>query len=183
MPVPGAPPLPDGFETSRLILRPIAPEDADPIFDLYAQDAEVTRYLTWRPHERREDTAAYIAACIASNPMISRTYVLTNRRDEAVVGGFDLRQPAPNRLEFGFVLARHWWGLGLMTEALTEVVSWALRQPLVHRIGSVCDTENIASARVMEKAGMVREGSPRRWLVHPNLSDEPRDCFSYAIVK
>lgn len=56
----------------------------------------------------------------------------------------------------------------------------ALRQPAVFRIGAVCDVDNIGSARVMEKAGLVREGVLRRWLVHPNISDEPRDCFSYA---
>ncbi len=51
----GARMLPDGFRTDRLVLRPIAPEDAGPIFDAYAQDAEVTRFLTWRPHRSRGD--------------------------------------------------------------------------------------------------------------------------------
>jgi [ribosomal protein S5]-alanine N-acetyltransferase len=70
-----------------------------------------------------------------------------------------------------------------MTEALSEVVHWALHQPAVFRIGGVCDVANIGSARVMEKAGLVREGLLRRWLGHPNISDEPRDRFSYARVR
>ena len=70
-----------------------------------------------------------------------------------------------------------------MTEVLTEVVSWAMRQPSIFRIGALCDVENIGSARVMEKAGLVREGILRRWLMHPNVSDEPRDCLSYARVR
>jgi ribosomal-protein-alanine N-acetyltransferase len=70
-----------------------------------------------------------------------------------------------------------------MTEVLAEVVTWALKQPSVFRISAVCDVENIGSARVMEKAGLVREGLLRRWLMHPNVSDEPRDCFSYARVR
>ena len=70
-----------------------------------------------------------------------------------------------------------------MTEALTEIVRWALRQEKVFRIGSMCDVENIASARVMEKAGLIREGMLRRRLIHPNISDEPRDCFIYAITR
>jgi [ribosomal protein S5]-alanine N-acetyltransferase len=53
----------------------------------------------------------------------------------------------------------------------------------VFRIGAVCDVENIGSARVLEKSGFVREGLLRRWLLHPNISDEPRDCFSYACVR
>jgi Acetyltransferase (GNAT) domain len=70
-----------------------------------------------------------------------------------------------------------------MTEVLAEVVNWALRQPSAFRIGAVCDVENIGSARVMEKAGLVREGLLRRWLIHPNVGNEPRDCFSYARVR
>jgi ribosomal-protein-alanine N-acetyltransferase len=66
-----------------------------------------------------------------------------------------------------------------MTEALAEVADWALRQPSVWRIGDVCDVENLASARVMEKASLVL----RRWGVHPNLGEAPRDCFSYAKVR
>jgi [ribosomal protein S5]-alanine N-acetyltransferase len=69
-----------------------------------------------------------------------------------------------------------------MTEVLTEVVNWTLQQPSIFR-SALCDVENISSARVMEKAGLVREGLLRRWLMHPNVSDEPRDCLSYARVR
>ena len=62
-----------------------------------------------------------------------------------------------------------WWRQGLMTEVLTEVTVWALRQPSVFRIGAVCDFENIGSARVLEKSGFIREGLLRRWLLHPNI--------------
>jgi [ribosomal protein S5]-alanine N-acetyltransferase len=174
---------PDRFVTSRLLLRPIALADSGPIFDTYARDTEVARFMTWRPHQSREDTDTYIVHCLETAPEIARTYVMTGREDGAVRGAFELRRAGPNRLEVGYVLARRWWGLGLMTEALTEVARWALRQDCVFRIGSVCDVENIGSARVMEKSGLVREGLLRRWLVHPNISDEPRDCFVYAMVR
>jgi RimJ/RimL family protein N-acetyltransferase len=172
--------LPERFQTSRLILRPIAPEDSAAIFDSYAQDSEVTRFLTWRIHRTVEDTADYIAHCLAAPPTASRTYVLTGRDDRVVRGGFDLRHTEAHRMEFGYVLARRWWGQGLMTEALTEIAGWVLRQDGVFRVGSTCDVDNIGSARVMEKAGLAREGLVRRWLVHPNLGEEPRDCFVYA---
>jgi len=175
--------LPDTFHTPRLILRPIAQEDAGPIFESYAQDATVTRFLTWQPHRSLSDTEAYVAQCIDAPPDVSRTYVLTNKNAGDLRGAFELRRAAPHRLNFGYVLARTWWGQGQMTEVLAEVVTWALKQPSVFRISAVCDVENIGSARVMEKAGLVREGLLRRWLMHPNVSDEPRDCFSYARVR
>lgn len=175
--------FPDTFQTARLILRPITPGDRDPIFATYARDAAVTRYLVWRPHQNLEETSAYIARCMATPPTEARTYVLTSREHATVQGAFDLRQPVRHRLDFGYVLGRAWWGQGLMTEVLAEVVRWGLAQERVFRIGAVCDVANIASARVMEKAGLAREGLLRRWLIHPNISDEPRDCFSYARVR
>jgi [ribosomal protein S5]-alanine N-acetyltransferase len=170
--------FPNGFQTARLVLRPIAAGDAPAIFDGYAQDPEVTRFLTWRPHRVIAETDAYVAHCLSAS--VARTYVLMERRDDTLLGALDLRRPEAHRLSFGYVLARLAWGQGLMTEALAEVVRWAMAQPPVWRIGAVCDVENVASARVMEKAGLVREGVLRRWGLSPNLGDAPRDCWVFA---
>ena len=48
---------------------------------------------------------------------------------------------------------------------------------------AVCDVDNPASARVMETAGVAREGKLRRWALHPNVSQTPRDFWCYARVK
>ena len=161
--------LPNSFDTARLVLRPIAAEDADVIFNTYAQDEEVTRYVIWRPHKNLGETRAYIEHCIATPHDIERTYVLVGKGDNIIRGAFALRQRALHRLDCGYVLARRWWQQGLMTEALSEITAWGLCQPSIFR--------------VLGKSGFVREGMLRRWLVHPNVSDEPRDCYSYARVR
>ncbi len=175
--------LPDGFETARLVLRPIAKGDAPAIFTGYAQDPIVVRFLTWRPHGTLSETEDYIARCMAASPDKTRTYPLIGRVENQLLGAFELRRPKPYMLDFGYVLARLFWGRGLMTEALVEVVGWAMRQDSIWRIGAVCDVENPASARVMEKAGLQREGTLRRWIIHPNIGSEPRDCLSYAKIR
>jgi ribosomal-protein-alanine N-acetyltransferase len=175
--------LPETFRTARLFLRPIAMADAGSIFAAYARNPEVTRFLIWRPHRTRRDIESYIRSCLNTPPHRARTYVIQGRKDSVIRGCLDLRQADRHRLEFGYVLARPWWGQGLMTEALTEVVRWGLSQPSIFRISAVCDVENVGSARVMEKAGLVREGVLRRYLIHPGMSSEPRDCFSYAKVR
>jgi len=73
--------------------------------------------------------------------------------------------------------------MGYMTEAVAGIIDWALKQESVYRVWAVCDVENLASAQVLEKAGMQREGILRRWTMHPNRSDEPRDCYCCAITK
>ncbi len=171
----------DTFQTARLLLRPIRADDARAIFEGYTQDPEVTRYLTWRPHSTIDQTEAYVRTCLGA--ATSRTSVIELKTTGAVVGAFDLRLSGSARLECGYVLSRAVWGQGLMTEALREVIGWALRQPSIWRIGAVADIDNRASARVMEKAGLEREGVLRRWLVHPAIGDVPRDCISFARVR
>lgn len=170
--------FPDSFSTARLILRPVCADDAQAIFDRYGQDPEVTRFLTWRPHRSIEDTHAYIDICLKAEN--SRVYMVVLQSSGQAIGALDLRKSGNSRLEYGCALARSLWGQGLMTEALVEVVDWALRQPSIWRIGAVADVENVGSIRVMQKAGLQQEGVLRRWLIHPNISDVPRDCVSFS---
>jgi len=70
-----------------------------------------------------------------------------------------------------------------MTEAIAEAASWALSNRSIWRIGATCDVDNKASAGVMEKAGFEREGLLRRWMIHPNVSDQSRGCFIHSKVR
>lgn len=87
------------------------------------------------------------------------------------------------RALIAYHLARSEWGQGYATEAAQTVVDWALGQPRIHRIWTVCDVDNAASVRVLEKLGMRREGILKRWSIHPNISPEPRDAYCYALAK
>lgn len=172
--------LPEGFHTARLTFRPIAPADAAAIFDGYARDPAVARYMPWRPHASIAETESYVADCM--DAASARTYVVAGRAGGELRGVFEVRRTG-HRIGFGYTLARPYWGRGLMTEALRAVVGWALGQDGVWRVGDVCDAENAGSARVMEKAGLMREGVLRRWAVRPNIGGEPRDFVSYAAVR
>jgi len=92
-------------------------------------------------------------------------------------------RPQRFKVTLGYGLAHLHWGKGYMTEAVCVLVEWALSEPEIYRVEAFCDVDNIGAARVMEKAGMQREGMLRRYLLHPNTSDEPRDAYMYAIVK
>jgi len=174
---------PHTLTTRRLHLRRPAAEDAASIFAAYAQDPEVTRYLTWQPHASIDRTRDFLRRCAQGWQQGTEfSWVITLREGDALAGMIALR-PEGHRANIGYVLARPLWGQGLMAEAARAVVDWALAQPEVHRVWAVCDVDNTGSARVLEKAGMVREGVLRRWMLHPNASDGPRDCFCYARVR
>ena len=95
--------LPDTFETLRLVLRPVTVVDVDAIFDSYAQDEDVARYLIWRPHRSRSETQAYVERCVATSLEVERTYMLVGREDNIIRGAFALRRRAPHRLDCGYV--------------------------------------------------------------------------------
>jgi RimJ/RimL family protein N-acetyltransferase len=63
-----------------------------------------------------------------------------------------------HRVELGYVIAQPHRGRGYATEAATRIVEWALDNPGVVRVRAYCHVDNAASARVLDKAGMVREG-------------------------
>ena len=66
-----------------------------------------------------------------------------------------------------------------MPEAIRSLTAVALSGPFF-RIEATCDFENRASARALEKSGFTKEGRLARYMVHPNLSPEPRGCLLYA---
>ena len=174
---------PEIITTKRLLLRKPRMDDAPVIFETYAQDPEVTRYLVWKPHKSLRETEHFLFAC----GEFWRTgkdfaYVITLKENDTLIGMFGLH-PMGLKFEVGYALARPYWGKGYMTEILRAVIDWALAQPDIFRVQAFCDVENIGSARVMEKAGMTREGLLRRYILHPTLSPEPRDVYLYAIVK
>ena len=174
---------PETFQTERLILRKSRVEDAPAIFETYAQDSEVTRYLIWKPHKNVQETEQFLSAC----EQLWQTgkdfaYAILLKDDGNLIGMISLH-PIGFKLEIGYVLAHPYWGKGYMTEALCAAIKWVLSQPDIFRVQATCDIENIGSARVMEKAGMTCEGLLRRYVLHSNLSDEPRDAYLYAIVK
>lgn len=179
--------LPRTIGTDRLRLRVPRLDDARAAFDTWCCDPEVTRYLTWTPHASVEDTRAFLARAIESwDRGTGHLPWIIEKKEGAPIGtiGVTLEgSPEPRRATFGYCLGVAFWGRGLATEAARAVVTATLAIPSVRRVWTVCDVENAASARVLEKCGMEHEGVLRRWAMHPNRSPEPRDCRCYAAVR
>lgn len=172
--------VPASLHTARLRLRRPRPSDADTIFAAYAGDADVCRFLIWRPHGSVAETREFIALCVSAWDGCSHfPYVITARDADAAIGMIHVRV-VRNGAELGYVLARSHWGKGLMVEAICAVTDAALAGAEIHRVQACCDVDNKQSQRVLEKAGFRCEGRLERHSVHPNMAPEPRDRFMYA---
>jgi RimJ/RimL family protein N-acetyltransferase len=171
------------WQTDRLHARPAAVGDAQVLFDHYASDAAVARYMTWQPHRDVSETLAFLRRCEQVwDDGTAFPWTLRMKSSGDFVGLIEARIHPP-AVDMGYALVRRWQKQGLMTEAAGALIQWALARPEIFRVWATCDVENEESARLLERVGMQREGTLRRWILHPNVSDEPRDCYCYAIVK
>lgn len=172
------------FGTARLVARPPCEDDAEAVFSAYASDPEVTRHLSWRAYSRVAPLATFLRECAAhwEKGDGQFAWLLCLKGTDTPIGSIGLTLEGGKAM-FGYVLAKKFWHRGLAAEALAFLVDWALAQPSIYRAWAFCDAENPASVRVMEKAGMVREGVLRRWHLCPTLGSEPRDCVVCAKVR
>jgi len=169
----------ESFTTARLVLRKPRVEDAPLIFASYAQDPDVTRYLAFRPHRDLNDTREAVERFLKGwRSGKSFCWLIFRRDNEELVGAIAARED--QGINLGYALARPYWRQGFMSEVLRGIVEWAFAQPGIFRVWAVCDVENEASAALLEKNGFHQEGVLRKWSLHPNVSDIPRDCYCYA---
>lgn len=176
--------LPEKFETERYLLRRVEIDDAEAIFDSYTTDAKVTRFLGWRTHNSVAETEAFLKSAASEWEQGKGFPVVVYSQDQPnVLIGMFHPHLIGHRVNYGYVLRTSAWGKGCASEVLAWLTNHALSHPAIFRAEAFCDVENAASARVMEKAGMTREGILRRYFKHPNISDDPRDCAMYSKVR
>lgn len=169
---------PRNIATARLTLRPPVVADAEALFRAYTADAEVTKYLVWKPHADVGVTRAFLERC-ETEWLEGSAYPWVIEREGEPIGMVELRF-APPRVSVGYVLAPAHHGRGYMTEVVTHLKEWALAQPGIFRFWAVCDVENAGSRRVLEKSGLRLEGTLRAWEYHARDDRAPRDCFCFA---
>ena len=170
------------LETQRLILRRITIEDAEEIFNNWASDENVAKYVTWYPHEnieatkkiinswveqyKSDDTYRWVITCKGSNEPIGMIDVV----------GIDSRETA----EIGDCLSQSYWGQGIMTEAFKRVIAFLFNEVGFHKIEARHIKENIGSGEVMKKCGLKYEGTFRD---NEEVKGEWRDMCIYSLFK
>jgi [ribosomal protein S5]-alanine N-acetyltransferase len=177
--------FPETFESERLTLRRPLQEDASYIFERYASDPEVTKYINWKTHSSIVETKEFLERVAEKwDGLGERNYVIESRNGASgPIGMIAMRHVEESEIQFGYVLAREYWKQGLMSEALIMLVSWALGKEQISRVSALCDVENLASARIMEKAGLTKERRLYKSDICPNISALPRDHFLYSRLK
>jgi ribosomal-protein-alanine N-acetyltransferase len=170
------------LSTSRLLLREFCAGDHAAVH-AFASDTEVTRYTDWGPNSPH-DTTAFLTEVVRDSRSLPRSrfaLAVVDREDDLVIGSIELRitSGSHKRAEMGYVLARPWWGRGYASEAAAALLRFGFDELGLHKISATCDPGNAASARVLTKIGMRREGHLRE---HLHLGGRWRDRLIYAAL-
>ena len=150
------------LKTERLTLRAFRQSDAEAMFKNWANDPEVTKYLTWTPHGdifitrqlllqwENETETSHQWAMVYDGEVIGNVSVLN----------IDGRQETGT---LGYCMAKKCWGKGLMTEAVKEVLRYCFEEEGFYRISGEYAAPNIGSGKVQEKCGLLYEGTRKQF--------------------
>lgn len=168
--------------TERLVLRQFTVEDAEAMYNNWASDPRVTRYLTWEPHASVKETRdlLYGWCSLYANPAYYQWCIELS--GEPIGGISVVRQNNKHEYaEIGYCLGYRYWNRGITTEATTAVIDYLFDKVGMHRISLCHATNNPASGRVAVRCGMTREGILRE--EYKSAGGEYWDTAIYSILR
>ncbi len=155
------------LKTPRLLLRQYTVEDAQAMYDNWAGDPEVTQTLLWDTHPDAAYTKRLLAGWVKAY-QTGRSYHWVIEKEGEIIGDISLVKWSAIDLggEIGYCLSKKAWNQGIMTEALIRVMRYLFQEVGFHRLYLRHAMENPASGRVMEKAGLKKEGLMHQAMRH-----------------
>ena len=152
------------IETPRLILRKARIEDAEPMFRNWANDSEVTKYLTWPPHGSIEVTRNVLASWVESYEKDDYYQWMIVLKDlgEPIGSIMASTMGRAQSAHIGYCIGKPWWHQGIMSETLKAVMDFLFDEVGFHRVEALHDSNNPHSGAVMRKCGMKYEGTLRQ---------------------
>lgn len=168
------------IKTNRLILCPLGIKYLESTHE-YASDRDATKYMMFLPNDTVEETAEFLKNADAEwskqYPEYYEFAVLLNNRHIGAVSLY--LDESRTTAEFGWIIHRDYWRQGITTEAMKALLDYSVNVLNIYHFIAHCDSENIASYKVMEKLGMVRTecNSGRK----NKSSDEERKEYLYEL--
>jgi RimJ/RimL family protein N-acetyltransferase len=149
------------LETDRLILRTFRPEDLD-AFLAYRNDPLVALHQSWDlPYSRKQGMAFVdeMTKAIPGEAGVWFQIAIELKATGAMIGDcvFCRLKEDVRQAEIGFSLAYAYQRQGYASEAIRRLLDYLFHELELHRVRAICDVENRASARLLERVGMRRE--------------------------
>lgn len=171
------------LKTSHLKIIELAADDLESIHHLHSLP-EIDQYNTLGIPATIQITENILNEWLDLQkkiPRISHILCIKKITDNQFIGliGLTLGKKSYKIAEVWYKILPSFWGRGVATEALKGILKFGFSDLRLHRIEAGCAVENIASYKILEKAGMIREGQKRRILP---LKDQWSDNYIYGIL-
>ena len=141
------------LETSRLDLRYIRESDTQRIYECWASDTDVAKFVTWNAHESIEQTKEYMSYVLKEyNKQDCYRWGIALKSTGELIGMIDVVGYHNGAPVVGYCSGKAYWGNGYMTEALSAVVKELFKNGYDTIVIEAAD-ENIASNKVILKNG------------------------------
>ena len=152
------------IETPRLILRQARIEDAEPMSRNWANDAEVTKFLTWPAHGNVEITKRLLTSWVDSYQKDDyyQWMIVLKEMNEPIGSIMASTVGRAESAHIGYCIGKRWWHQGIMSETLKAVMDFLFDEIGYHRVEAMHDSNNPHSGGVMKKCGMKYEGTARQ---------------------
>ena len=152
------------LETDRLILRKFNLEDASAMYNNWASDEDVAKYLTWQAHQSQEVSEYVLKEWVeAYSDKSCYNWAIVLKEKGEPIGSISVvhMNEDVSMVHIGYCIGKAWWHQGITSEALKAVMDFLFDQVDVNRIESRHDPRNPNSGKVMQKCGMKYEGTLR----------------------
>lgn len=140
--------------TENLFLRKYRTEDSEDLYAEFGSDPEMVRYSGWNPYATPEMARETVEQFI-ENYSDPHFYGWIIEWDGYLAGTFGAYDYKDDTVEVGFSIAREYWGKGYAAEALSAVLDHLMNNDGIKCVTAWCASENIASRKTLEKAGMI----------------------------
>ena len=152
------------LETERLILRRFVIEDSAAMYNNWASDEDVTKYLMWPAHSSQEISQKVLEDWVQSysDEKYYQWAIVPKDKGEPV-GSMAVVNMNENvsMVHIGYCIGKAWWHKGITSEALKAVIDFLFDEVDANRIEARHDPRNPHSGDVMKKCGMKYEGTLR----------------------
>ncbi|REJ07309.1 GNAT family N-acetyltransferase [Halobacillus trueperi] len=169
-------------ENDRIYLREVLLEDWS-AFHPYSSNEETVKHQPWGPNTE-EDSLFFVRQVIIDRKQRHRSrYVFTivEKEMDQVVGNIEMNIRDWDGVgEIGFIIHHDYWGKGLATEAVQLMINYCFEHCELQRVVATSNPENIGSIKVLEKVGMIKEGTLRKDLL---VKGKWQDSCVYSMLR
>jgi ribosomal-protein-alanine N-acetyltransferase len=137
--------------------------------------------MSWPTHQSIEDTRAFLKYAVQGwESGNDYSYSIRLTHNSRLIGSFGVINDN-GKIQFGYILSPTQWGNGYATEVCTSMMTLLRRQTGIKSIQTFTDINNVASAGVLLKSGLIEDGRLSNWFKFVNQGNQQKDCIQFTL--